>query len=70
MSTIQCLLPSSHREIANAALGLPARVVIKCNGLDDEVMVEKLYEAAMAGVQVDCIVRGMCRLRPGIKGVR
>ena len=60
----------SHREIANAQAGLPAHVTIKCNGLDDEVMVEKLYEAGMAGVRVDCIVRGMCRIRPGVKGVR
>eukprot|EP00475_Leptophrys_vorax_P033996 TRINITY_DN5432_c0_g1_i2.p1 TRINITY_DN5432_c0_g1~~TRINITY_DN5432_c0_g1_i2.p1 ORF type:complete len:504 (+),score=24.15 TRINITY_DN5432_c0_g1_i2:95-1513(+) len=57
------------REIANAVVGLPARVVVKCNGLDDEVMVAKLYEAAEAGVKVDCIVRGMCRLRPGVPGV-
>ncbi|CAI5938876.1 unnamed protein product, partial [Closterium sp. NIES-64] len=57
------------REIANAAAGLPAHVVIKCNGLDDEVMVAKIYEAVGNGVKVDCIVRGMCRLRPGVPGV-
>ncbi|CAI7906568.1 unnamed protein product, partial [Closterium sp. NIES-53] len=57
------------REIANAAAGLPAHVVIKCNGLDDEVMVAKIYEAVGSGVKVDCIVRGMCRLRPGVPGV-
>merc|ERR1711904_194940 len=33
------------------------------------VLVQKLYEASMANVRVDCIVRGLCRLRPGVKGV-
>lgn len=56
--------------MANAKAGKPARAVVKCNGLDDEVMVAKLYEAAQAGVKVDCIVRGMCRLRPGVPGIR
>lgn len=54
------------REIANAKAGLPAGVVVKCNGLDDPVMVQKIYEASMAGVKVHCIVRGMCRIRVGI----
>eukprot|EP00850_Spirogloea_muscicola_P016700 SM000137S00478 [mRNA] locus=s137:341337:347444:- [translate_table: standard] len=53
-------------EIANAAAGLPASIVVKCNGLDDQVMVAKLYEASNAGVKIDCIVRGMCRIRPGV----
>eukprot|EP00270_Netrium_digitus_P003372 TRINITY_DN13853_c0_g1_i1.p1 TRINITY_DN13853_c0_g1~~TRINITY_DN13853_c0_g1_i1.p1 ORF type:complete len:925 (+),score=264.64 TRINITY_DN13853_c0_g1_i1:272-2776(+) len=56
-------------EIANANAGLPASVIVKCNGLDDQVMVSKLYEAAKAGVKVTCIVRGMCRLRPGVAGI-
>ena len=41
---------------------------LQVNGLDDTTMVAKLYEAADAGVRVDCIVRGVCRLRPGIPG--
>ena len=58
------------REISHAKQGLPAGIVIKCNGLDDQVMARKLYEAAAAGVKVECIVRGMCRIRPGVPGLR
>ena len=57
------------REMANAKEGLPARVVVKVNGLTSSTMVEKLYEASQAGVQVDLIVRGTCILRPGVPGV-
>lgn len=56
-------------EIVNAKAGRPASITCKMNGLDDRVLVEKLYEAAQAGVQVDLIVRGICRIRPGVKGV-
>lgn len=57
------------REISNAHQGKAAMVTVKCNGLDDAVMVQKLYEASMAGVKVRLIVRGQCRVRPGVKGV-
>lgn len=56
-------------EIANAKAGKKALITCKMNGLDDRVLVEKLYEAAQAGVQVDLIVRGICRIRPGVKGI-
>ena len=39
------------------------------NGLEDRVLVRKLYEASQAGVSIDLIVRGICRLRPGLKGI-
>lgn len=58
-----------EREIANAQAGKPASIIVKCNGLDDQVMVTKLYEASKAGVNIDCIVRGMCRIRTGIPNV-
>ncbi|KAG0612135.1 hypothetical protein M758_6G004600 [Ceratodon purpureus] len=58
-----------EREISNAQAGKPASIIVKCNGLDDQVMVAKLYEASKAGVKIDCIVRGMCRIRTGIPNV-
>ncbi len=56
-------------EIANALKGNPARIVAKMNGLDDPAMTRKLYEASQAGVKIDLIVRGNCRIRPGIPNV-
>ena len=58
-----------ENEIQNAKRGLRAAVLVKVNGLDDVDLVEKLYEASSAGVRVDAIVRGVCRLRPGVKGL-
>ncbi|MEP7215468.1 MAG: polyphosphate kinase 1 [Anaerolineaceae bacterium] len=58
-----------RREIANAQAGLPARVVFKMNALEDRDFTRLLYEAAQAGVKVDLIVRGICRIRPGLPGL-
>jgi polyphosphate kinase len=57
------------REIALAKSGLPGALVFKMNSLTDTKMIEKLYEASGAGVSIDLIVRGICCLRPGQKGV-
>lgn len=56
------------REVANKKKGKEARIIIKTNGLTDIELVDKLYGAGQAGVQIDLIVRGTCVLRPGIKG--
>jgi polyphosphate kinase len=55
-------------EIENARNGKPSQIVAQMNGLTESRITEKLYEASQAGVQIDLIVRGMCRVRPGVKG--
>ena len=63
------LLRMIDDEIDNARNGLRAAITIKCNNLVDRELVMKLYEASDAGVKVRLIVRGMCSLQPGVKGI-
>jgi polyphosphate kinase len=58
-----------QREADNARAGKHAAIVAKMNGLIDRQTVESLYAASQAGVQIDLIVRGMCSLLPGVKGM-
>jgi polyphosphate kinase len=58
-----------RREAAHARAGRRARIVVKVNGLEDPEMVKELYRASMAGVDIDLVVRDICRLRPGLEGV-
>ncbi|MFT4995329.1 MAG: polyphosphate kinase [Paraglaciecola sp.] len=63
---IQSLL---RQEIQNANEGLKAGITLKLNNLDDKRLVDDLYKASQAGVKVRAIVRGMCSLVPGVKGL-
>lgn len=63
------LLRMIEREIENAGHGLPARIIAKINSLAERQVIEALYRASQAGVQIDLIVRGICCLVPGIKGL-
>ena len=63
------MLKLIERETHNAKRGLPARIIAKMNSLVDRESIEALYRASQAGVKVDLIIRGICCLRPGVKGV-
>src|SRR2546422_2690103 len=58
-----------NREAEHARRGLPARIIAKMNALLDKNIIMALYRASQAGLEIDLIVRGMCALRPGIRGV-
>ncbi|HKL89117.1 MAG TPA: polyphosphate kinase 1, partial [Salinibacter sp.] len=58
-----------RREVEHAEAGAGGRIIAKMNELGDRRLVSALYEAAQAGVEIDLIVRGICRLRPGLEGL-
>jgi polyphosphate kinase len=65
----EAMVGKIEREMELAAAGKPGRVIAKMNSLVEPQIIEALYRASRAGVQIDLIVRGLCALRPGIPGV-
>lgn len=63
------IIEKIEKEAVNASMGKPAKIIAKMNSLIEPKVIEALYKASIAGVKIDLIVRGMCRLRPGIPGV-
>jgi len=63
------IIDKIEREATFASKGKPARIVAKMNSLIEPKVIEALYKASIAGVQIELIVRGMCRLRPGMPGI-
>ena len=66
---LTALIAKIEREAANARAGRDAHIRLKVNGLTDLDLIAALYRASQAGVAIEAIVRGICRLRPGVRGM-
>jgi len=65
----ESLIKLIRREARNAEAGKAARIIVKVNSLIETQIIQALYDASRAGVKIDLVVRGVCRLRPGVAGV-
>jgi polyphosphate kinase len=63
------LIQLIERETGHAQKGLPAKIIARMNSLVEPTLIEALYRASQAGVKIELIVRGICCLRPGVRGV-
>ncbi|HET9048034.1 MAG TPA: polyphosphate kinase 1 [Chiayiivirga sp.] len=63
------VLTRIEREAEHARTGRPARIIAKMNALNERGVMQALYRASQAGVEIDLIVRGACSLRPGVAGI-
>jgi polyphosphate kinase len=63
------LIKLIEHEIKNARAGKEAKIILKMNSIEDPVMIDLLYQASQAGVQVKMIIRGICCLVPGVPGI-
>ena len=69
LTLAQSMIRMIERETEHARAGRPARIIAKMNSLLEQSVIEALYEASQAGVEIDLIIRGICSLRPGLKGI-
>lgn len=65
----ESLVKNIHQEITNVEQGKPGYIWFKMNSLVDGAIIDELYKASQVGVKIELIVRGICCLRPGVKGL-
>ncbi len=63
------LISRIEREITHIEQGKPAHIIVKANALVEHDIIHAFYRASMAGVKIDLIIRGICCLKPGVKGL-